>query len=101
MTTNCNTKTVTEITDNKIKISCLSADNQDGIDVPTLFRADMLTEPKTINKTSGSEGELLLTHTDSNSTIAKITNDGELILELDDDDAAKYSVNEKGELIYG
>jgi hypothetical protein len=100
MTINCNTKTITEIVNNKITISCLSSDNQDGVDIPTLFRADMLTEPKTINKISGSEGELLLTHTDS-GTVAKITTDGELILELEDDDATKYSVNEEGELIYG
>lgn len=100
MITDCATRTVTEVVDNKIKISCVCSKNQDGsVDKPTLFRADILTKPSAINKISGLEGELLLTHEDSGD-IASVNKNGELILNLNGDNADLYEINDKGELIY-
>lgn len=114
MITDCATKTITSIEDNSslqsagkyvVKILCVSFENQNSkIDRPTIFSADMLDKPKTINKTSGVEGELLLTHTDNNPIIAEINPEGEMIIYVDDDDdgeADKYSLDpESGNLIY-
>lgn len=97
----CNVKTITEVDDNKITISCFSLENQDGKDKPTLFRADLLDKPKTINKEGGIEGELLLTHNDSNEKVAMLDKNGNLILSLDDDEVGEYYINNNGELIYG
>jgi hypothetical protein len=100
MITDCNVKTITEIEGDKILISCLSAENQNGVDRPTLFRADILENPKTINTESGVEGELMLTHTDSSSNVGSLSNDGSLTLRLEDDDADKYFIDEDGQLKY-
>lgn len=98
----CNVKTITEVDENKITISCISLNNQEsGKDEPTLFKADLLENVKTINKVNGIEGELLLTHNDSNDQIGKLDENGNLILSLDDDDADNYYVNSNGELVYG
>ena len=100
MITECSTKTITEVEDNKVKISCICSENQNGIDTPTLFRADILKKPSTINRVSGFEGELLLTHTDSSSNVAEINDRGEMIISLENDDAEKYSLDDKGNLVY-
>lgn len=100
MITECNVKTITEIEGENIQISCICAENQNGVDRPTLFRADVLEEPKTINTENGVEGELMLTHTDSSTNIGSLTNDGSLILNLEDDDADKYFVDTDGQLKY-
>lgn len=100
MTTDCNVKTITEIEGDKIQISCICAENQNDVDRPTLFRADILEEPKTINTENGVEGELMLTHTDSSTKVGSLSNDGSLILKLEDDDADKYFVDTDGQLKY-
>ena len=100
MITECSTKTITEVEDNKVKISCVYSENQNGIDTPTLFRADILNKPSAINRVSGLEGELLLTHTDSSSNVAEINDRGEMIISLENDDAEKYSLDDKGNLVY-
>lgn len=96
----CSIKTITEIEGNKVKISCICSEKQDGIDTPTLFRVDMLNKPSIINRIQGLEGELLITHIDSNNNIAEINDKGELIISLDDDDVEKYTLDDKGNLIY-
>lgn len=100
MIIDCSTKTITEVKNDKVKISCVCSENQDGIDTPTLFRADILENPSDINRVSGLEGELLLTHTDSSNNIAEINNNGEMIISLKDDDAEKYELDGNGNLIY-
>lgn len=100
MITECSTKTITEVEGNKVKISCISSENQNGVDTPTLFRADILDKPFVINRVSGLEGELLLTHSDGSSNVAKINDKGEMIISLEDDDASKYSLDDNGNLIY-
>lgn len=100
MITDCSTKTITEINNNRVKISCICSEIQNGIDKPTLFRADMLNNSSTINQVSGLEGELLITHIDSNEDIAEINDMGEMIISLNDDDVEKYELDNKGNLIY-
>lgn len=100
MITECKTKTITEIVDNKVTISCLVSENQNSVDTPTLFRADMLNKPSAINRISGQEGELLITHVDSDENVASLNKDGEMILTLQDDEADKYSVDDNGYLVY-
>lgn len=100
MITNCNVKTITEIKDDKILISCISAENQNGLEHPTLFKTDILDTPKTINNENGVEGELLLTHTDSSENIGELNNKGELILNLQDDNAENYFIDTDGQLKY-
>lgn len=103
MITNCATKTITKIGNtNNISIDCVACDAQDGTaDKPTVFAAEILDNPKTINAVHGTEGELILTHTDGNERVAEINNKGEMILTLDDDDAEKYSLDSNGNLVYG
>lgn len=100
MTTECNVKTITEIEGDKIQISCICAETQNGVDRPTLFRADLLEEPRTINTEEGVEGELMLTHTDSSTKIGSLSDDGSLTIELEDDDANKYFLDTDGQLKY-
>ena len=54
---------------------------------------------KTVNKTDGKEGELIITHRD-NKNIATINNNGDLILSPDSDNVDNYRVNKNGYLIY-
>lgn len=100
MITECSTKTITEIDVDKVKISCVSSENQSGVDTPVLFRADMLDKPMVINRASGLEGELLMTHTDDNDNAVEINAIGEMIISLDNDDADKYDLDNNGNLIY-
>ena len=97
MITDCETKTVTEITDGVIQISCVC---RESVDKPTIFRSDLLNEVKTINKTKGVEGELLLTHTDSAENIGLVNEKGELIITTNDDNADNYYVDDNQNLIY-
>ena len=99
MIISCKTKTITEVKDNKITISCFFSENQEGADKPSVFRSDILQKETTVNKISGTEGELLLSHTDSNEVIGKIDQDGNLLMTLDDDDVEKYYV-ENQNLMY-
>lgn len=99
MIINCKTKTITEIEDSKITISCVCSDNQNDVDKPTVFHSDVLKKKVVVNKTPGIEGELLLTHTDNNEVIGTIDQDGNLLITLDDDDAEKYYI-ENQNLMY-
>lgn len=99
MIINCKTKTITEVQDNNITISCICSDNQEGIDKPSVFRSDILQKEATVNKVSGKEGELLLTHTDNNEIIGQIDQDGNLLITLENDDVDKYFV-ENQNLMY-
>lgn len=95
----CGVKTVTEVVDKKITISAVHSES--GVDdKPIIFRADLLKEPKAINKVSGKEGELLLTHIDSGKDVGEINDNGELIISTPDDDNANYYLSQEGELIY-
>lgn len=100
MITSCNIKTITEIKDNKILISCMCAENQNGVEYPTLFKADILDAPKTVNNENGVEGELLLTHVDSSENVGELNSKGELILNLNDDNAENYFIDTDGQLKY-
>lgn len=97
--TNCKTKTITEIEDNKVTISCICSENQNDVDKPTIFRSDVLDKKITVNKEQGVEGELLLTHTDSSDIIGDIDENGNLLINLKDDDVEKYYI-ENQNLMY-
>ena len=99
MIRNCRTKTITEVEDNKITISCICSEKQDGVETPSIFRADVLDKDVVVNKIPGVEGELLLTHTDSSNIIGEIDKDGNLLITLDDDDVNKYFI-ENENLMY-
>lgn len=99
MIISCKTKTITEVKDNKIIISCFCSENQEGVDKPSVFRSDILQKETTVNKISGMEGELLLLHTDNNEVIGEIDQYGNLLMTLDDDDVEKYYV-ENQNLMY-
>lgn len=95
----CGVKTVTEIVGEKVTISAVHSES--GVDdKPIIFRADLLKEPKVINKVSGKEGELLFTHIDSGNNIGEINDNGELIISTEDDNNDSYYLNDRGELIY-
>lgn len=95
----CGVKTVTEVIDDKVTISAVHSEN--GVDdKPIIFRADLLSEVKAINKVSGKEGELLLTHIDSGENVGSINDAGELIISTTDDENDNYYLNDKGELMY-
>jgi hypothetical protein len=92
----CNeVKTVSEIIGNKIKISCTILK-----DTPKIFKVDLLKTSETINNEPGIEGELLLTHVDSNESVGKINDNGDLLLNLEDDDANRYYIDDDGNLKY-
>ena len=94
----CGIKTVTEVVKDKVTIFATCCEVAEK---PTIFRADLLTEVKTINKTKGKEGELLLTHTDEEiNHIGEINDKGELIISPKNDNGENYSINSNGELIY-
>lgn len=99
MITNCKTKTITEVEDSKIIISCICSENQTDVDKPTVFHSDVLKKEVVVNKTSGVEGELFFTHTDNNEVVGAIDQDGNLLMTLDDDDVEKYYV-ENQNLMY-
>lgn len=99
MITNCKTKTITEVEDSRITISCICSENQNDVDKPTVFRSDILKKEVVVNKTYGVEGELFLTHTDNNEVVGEIDKDGNLLMTLDDDDVEKYYV-ENQNLMY-
>lgn len=88
-------RTMTEVVNGKITISCEVCEVYDRN--PNIFKADILDKEKTVNKTSGIEGELLLSHY-SDENIAKINDDGDLI--INGDDADKYHLDNNGNLIY-
>jgi hypothetical protein len=92
MIINCKTKTITEVSENKITISCICSENQDGVDNPSIFRSELLKKVTTINKISGEEGNLLLLHTDDNNTVGEIDSEGNLVITLDNDDVDKYQI---------
>lgn len=92
MITNCRTKTITEVEDDKITISCICSEKQEGIETPSIFHSDVLDKDVVVNKTPGIEGELLLTHTDSSNVIGEIDKDGNLLITLENDDVNKYFV---------
>lgn len=96
MIENCDVKTITEVVGVNIKISSafLEADEK-----PTILKADLLQQVKTVNKTDGKEGELIITHRD-NKNIATINDNGDLILSPDSDNVDNYRVNKNGYLIY-
>nr|DAF04905.1 MAG TPA: hypothetical protein [Herelleviridae sp.] len=96
MIENCDVKTITEVVGKNIKISSafLEVDEK-----PTILKADLLQQTKTVNKTDGKEGELIITHRD-NENIATINDNGDLILSPASDDVNNYRVNKNGYLIY-
>lgn len=88
-------RTMTEVVNGKITISCEVCEVYDRN--PNIFKADILDKEKTVNKTSGIEGELLLSHY-SDENPAKINDDGDLI--INGEDADKYHLDNNGNLIY-
>lgn len=88
-------RTMTEVVNGKITISCEVCEVYDRN--PNIFKADILDKEKTVNKTSGIEGELLLSHY-SDESPAKINDDGDLI--INGEDADKYRLDNNGNLIY-
>lgn len=88
-------RTMTEVVNGKITISCEVCEVYDRN--PNIFKADILDKEKTVNKTSGIEGELLLSHY-SDESPARINDDGDLI--INGEDADKYHLDNNGNLIY-
>lgn len=88
-------RTMTEVVNGKITISCEVCEVHDRN--PNIFKADILDKEKTVNKTSGIEGELLLSHY-SDESPARINDDGDLI--INGEDADKYYLDNNGNLIY-
>lgn len=88
-------RTMTEVVNGKITISCEVCEVYDRN--PNIFKADILDKEKTVNKTSGIEGELLLSHY-SDESPARINDDGDLI--INGEDADKYYLDNNGNLIY-
>ena len=96
MIENCDVKTITEVVGKNIKISSAFLEKEEK---PTILKADLLQQVKTVNKTDGKEGELIITHRD-NKNIATINDNGDLILSPDSDNVDNYRVNKNGYLIY-
>ena len=88
-------RTMTEVVNGKITISCEVCEVYDRN--PNIFKADILDKEKIVNKTSGIEGELLLSHY-SDESPARINDDGDLI--INGEDADKYHLDNNGNLIY-
>lgn len=88
-------RTMTEVVNGKITISCEVCEVYDRN--PNIFKAEILDKEKTVNKTSGIEGELLLSHYSDEST-ARINDEGDLI--INGEDADKYHLDNNGNLIY-
>ena len=88
-------RTITEVVDGKITISCEVCEVLDRN--PNIFKAEILDKEKTVNKTNGIEGELLLSHY-SDENPAKISDNGDLI--INGEDADKYRLDDNGDLIY-
>ena len=96
MIENCDVKTITEVVGKNIEISSVFLETDEK---PTILKADLLQQVKTVNKTDGKEGELIITHRD-NKNIATINDNGDLILSPDSDNVDNYRVNKNGYLIY-
>ena len=96
MIENCDVKTITEVVGKNIKISSAFLETDEK---PTILKSDLLQQVKTVNKTDGKEGELIITHRD-NKNIATINDNGDLILSPDSDNVDNYRVNKNGYLIY-
>lgn len=88
-------RTMTEVFNGKITISCEVCEVYDRN--PNIFKAEILDKEKIVNKTSGIEGELLLSHY-SDESPARINDDGDLI--INGEDADKYHLDNNGNLIY-
>lgn len=88
-------RTMTEVVNGKITISCEVCEIYDRN--PNIFKAEILDKEKIVNKTSGIEGELLLSHY-SDESPARINDDGDLI--INGEDADKYHLDNNGNLIY-
>ena len=88
-------RTMTEVVNGKITISCEVCEVYDRN--PNIFKAEILDKEKIVNKTSGIEGELLLSHY-SDESPARINDDGDLI--INGEDAAQYYLDNNGNLIY-
>lgn len=89
-------RTMTDVVGEKITISCEVYEVLDRN--PDIFKSEILDKEKTVNKTSGIEGELLLSH-HSDENPAMISDDGDLI--INGEDADKYHLDNNGNLIYG
>lgn len=98
----CKMRTITENTDSRIKITSFACNNQDGIELPTLFNTEILDEVKAKNAVKGKEGELIISHEDSDNIVGQLNAKiGEMTISLADDDVNKYRQNsERGELMY-
>lgn len=88
-------RTMTEVVNGKITISCEVCEVYGRN--PNIFKAEILDKEKIVNKTSGIEGELLLSHY-SDESPARINDDGDLI--INGEDADKYHLDNNGNLIY-
>lgn len=89
-------RTMTDVVGKKITIFCEVYEVLDRN--PYIFKSEILDKEKTVNKTSGIEGELLLSH-HSDKNPAMISDDGDLI--INGEDADKYHLDNNGNLIYG
>lgn len=66
---------------------------------PSIYKADLLTEPKIVDGVEGQEGELFLSHT-VDSGGGEINENGELVIQPSDvDDVNKYEKSDEN-LIY-
>lgn len=67
--------------------------------VPSIYKADLLSETKIVDGVEGQEGELVLSHT-VDSEGGEVNEDGELIIQPSDvDDVDKYEKSNEN-LIY-
>lgn len=92
-------KVITEVSKNSgnFTIHCFSDMLEDGTTRPSVFKAQLPTEPKIIDNVDVKEGELALTY--KGETVGELNVNGELIIHPDNDDANKYSVQNQ-DLIY-
>lgn len=99
MKTQVSVKTITEVEKNSglFLISCFSDKNEDGSTTPSIYKSQVLEKPMIVDNTSGTEGELMLSHV--GETVGNVNSDGELIIKPEGDDADKYS-KEQENLMY-
>lgn len=89
-------KTTTEI-EQESGLFLISSIPEEGNETPAITKSRVLDKPKTIDGTSGEEGELMITH--SGSKVGNINVDGELVIDVDGDDSNKYN-KENEDLTY-
>lgn len=99
--TTVSTKTIAEVEEknNIFLISTFADMNEDGTTTPSIYKSQVLEEPKIVDNQDGKEGELILSF--EGDKVGSINStDGTLTITPENDDADKYNKNNQGDLIY-